>query len=88
MAIRAPDGAKKMLVLLVRKLGIYTKELGNYAGYWLRKVNLKNLNFRGIQISRNAVTHVQGHFKIFKIVVHLLCYLIALVEERFLTNCY
>ena len=39
MAIRAPDGAKKMLVLLVRKLGIYTKELGNYAGYWLRKVN-------------------------------------------------
>ena len=58
MAIRAPDGAKKMLVLLVSKLGIYTKELGNYAGYWLRKVNLKNLNFRGIQISRNAVTHV------------------------------
>ena len=76
----------EMLVLLVSKLGIYQKELGNYAGYWLRKVNLKNLNFRGIQISRNAVTHVQGNFKIFKIFV--LCYLIGLVAQRFLTNCY
>ena len=28
----------EMLVLLVRKSGIYKKELGNYAGYWLRKV--------------------------------------------------
>ena len=28
----------KMLVLLVSKLGRYKKELGNYAGYWLRKV--------------------------------------------------
>ena len=28
----------KMLVLLVIKVGIYKKELGNYAGYWLRKV--------------------------------------------------
>ena len=28
----------EMLVLLVSKLGIYQKELGNYAGYWLRKV--------------------------------------------------
>ena len=28
----------EMLVLLVSKLGIYKKELGNYAGYWLRKV--------------------------------------------------
>ena len=27
-----------MSVLLVSKLGIYQKELGNYAGYWLRKV--------------------------------------------------
>ena len=26
------------LVLLVSKLGIYQKELDNYAGYWLRKV--------------------------------------------------
>ena len=29
---------RKMLVLLVIKLGIYEKELGNYAGYLLRKV--------------------------------------------------
>ena len=28
----------EMLVLMVIKLGIYEKELGNYAGYWLRKV--------------------------------------------------
>ena len=28
----------EMLVLLVSKLGIYQKKLGNYAGYWLRKV--------------------------------------------------
>ena len=28
----------EMLVLLVIKLSIYKKELGNYAGYWLRKV--------------------------------------------------
>ena len=28
----------EVLVLLVSKLGIYKKELGNYAGYWLRKV--------------------------------------------------
>ena len=28
----------EMLVLLVNKLGIYQKELANYAGYWLRKV--------------------------------------------------
>ena len=28
----------EMLVLLVSKLGIYKKELGNYAGYQLRKV--------------------------------------------------
>ena len=27
-------GKNKMLVLLVRELGIYKKELGNYAGYW------------------------------------------------------
>ena len=31
-------GKNGMLVLLVSKLGIYKKELGNYAGYWLRKV--------------------------------------------------
>ena len=28
----------EMLVLLVNMLGINKKELGNYAGYWLRKV--------------------------------------------------
>ena len=28
----------EMLVLLVIKMGIYEKELGNYARYWLRKV--------------------------------------------------
>ena len=28
----------EMLVLLVSKLGIYQKELVNYAVYWLRKV--------------------------------------------------
>ena len=28
----------EMQFLLVIKLGIYEKELGNYAGYWLRKV--------------------------------------------------
>ena len=29
----------EMLVLLVSKLGIYKKELGNYASYWLRKMH-------------------------------------------------
>ena len=29
----------EMLDLLVSKLGIYKKELGNYAGYWLRKMH-------------------------------------------------
>ena len=48
----------EMLVLLVSKLGIYKKELGNYAGYWLRKVYWKDLHYRGKQISRNALTHV------------------------------
>ena len=48
----------EMLVLLVSKLGIYQKELGNYAGYWLRKVYWKDLHYRGMQISRNALTHV------------------------------
>ena len=50
------------LVLLVSKLGLYTKEFGNYAGHWLRKVNWKDLHYRGIHISRNAVTHVIEHF--------------------------
>ena len=28
----------EMLVLMVSKLGIYKKEFGNYASYWLRKM--------------------------------------------------
>ena len=48
----------EMLVLLVSKLGTYKKELGNYAGYWLRKMYRKDLHCRGMQISRNALTHV------------------------------
>ena len=34
----AYERKSEMIVLLVSKLGIYKKELGNYAGYWLRKV--------------------------------------------------
>ena len=52
----------EMLVLLVSKLGIYKQELGNYAGYWLRKMYRKDLHHRGMQISRNALTHVKGYF--------------------------
>ena len=48
----------EMLVLLVSKSGTYKKELGNYAGYWLRKMYWKDLHCRGMQISRNALTHV------------------------------
>ena len=48
----------EMLVLLVSKSGKYKKELGNYAGYWLRKMYWKDLHCRGMQISRNALTHV------------------------------
>ena len=33
------EGKNEMLVLLVSKLGIHKKELGNYAGYWLRKMH-------------------------------------------------
>ena len=57
----------EMLVLLVSKLGIYQKELGNYAGYWLRKVYWKDLHYRGMQISRNALTHVQHNISFQKI---------------------
>ena len=49
----------EMLVLLVSKSGTYKKELGNYAGYWLRKMYWKDLHCRGMQISRNALTHVK-----------------------------
>ena len=38
----------EMLVLLVSKLGIYQKELGNYAGYWLRK------RMKRFMLKRNA----------------------------------
>ena len=48
----------EMLVLLINKLGIYQKELGKYAGYWLRKVYWKDLHYRGMHISRDALTHV------------------------------
>ena len=48
----------EMLVLLVIKVGHIRKKLGNYAGYWLRKVCREDLHYRGMQISRNALTHV------------------------------
>ena len=47
------------LVRVESKVDIYKKELGNYAGYWLRKVYWKDLHYRGMQISRNALTHVK-----------------------------
>ena len=53
----------EMLVLLVRKSDTYKKELGNYAGYWLRKMYGKDLHCRGMQISRNALTHVGPIFQ-------------------------
>ena len=34
----AYERKNEMLVLLVSKLGIYKKELGNYASNWLRKM--------------------------------------------------
>ena len=56
----------EMLVLLVSKSGTYKKELGNYAGYWLRKMYWKDLHCRGMQISRNALTHVLQNFHILR----------------------
>ena len=40
----------EMLVQLVGKLDLYKKAFGNYAGYWLKK----------LQISRNALTHMMN----------------------------
>ena len=47
------------LVRVESKVDIYKKELGNYAGYRLRKVYWKDLHYWGMKISRDAVTHVQ-----------------------------
>ena len=47
-----------MLVLPVSKLGIYKKELGNYAGYYAEKSAWNDLHYKGKQISCNALTHV------------------------------
>ena len=46
------------LVRVECKVDIYKKELGNYAGYWLRKVYWKDLHYWGMKISRDAVTHM------------------------------
>ena len=43
------------------KVDIYKKELGNYAGYRLRKVYWKDLHYWGMKISRDAATHVDHH---------------------------
>ena len=61
----------EMLVLLVSKSGTYKKELGNYAGYWLRKMFLKDLHCRGMQISRNALTHVFTNATVCWVELHL-----------------
>ena len=69
----------EMLVLLVSKSGTYKKELGNYAGYWLRKMYWKDLHCRGMQISRNALTHVMVKlltpvFSIFRVLYFCIWY--------------
>ena len=51
------------LVRVESKVDIYKKELGNYAGYRLRKVYWKDLHYWGMKISRDAVTHVDQVFK-------------------------
>ena len=43
------------------KFDIYKKELANYDGYQPRKVYWKDLHYWGMEISRNAVTHVNGN---------------------------
>ena len=50
------------LVRVESKVDIYKKELGNYAGYRLRKVYWKDLHYWGMKISRDAVTHVKHYF--------------------------
>ena len=37
--VAAFERKNEMLVLLVSKSDTYKKELGNYAGYWLRKIS-------------------------------------------------
>ena len=49
------------LVRVESKVDIYKKELGNYAGYRLRKVYWKDLHYWGMKISRDAVTHLTKH---------------------------
>ena len=49
------------LVRVESKVDIYKKELGNYAGYRLRKVYWKDLHYWDIKISRDAVTHVTSN---------------------------
>ena len=53
------------LVRVESKVDIYKKELGNYAGYRLRKVYWKDLHYWGMKISRDAVTHVRGTCHVF-----------------------
>ena len=54
------------LVRVESKVDIYKKELGNYAGYRLRKVYWKDLHYWGMKISRDAVTHVGPYLDVFK----------------------
>ena len=53
------------LVRVESKVDIYKKELGNYAGYRLRKVYWKDLHYWGMKISRDAVTHVNLYLTLF-----------------------
>ena len=52
------------LVRVESKVDIYKKELGNYAGYRLRKVYWKDLHYWDMKISRDAVAHVIHHIHI------------------------
>ena len=52
------------LVRVESKVDIYKKELGNYAGYRLRKVYWKDLHYWDMKISRDAVADVIHHIHI------------------------
>ena len=52
----------EVLVLLVSKLGIY-KRIGQLCWILAEKSVLKELYYRGMQISRNALTHCQSNVK-------------------------
>ena len=54
------------LVRVESKVDIYKKELGNYAGYRLRKVYWKDLHYWGMKISRDAVTHVACGYHLYQ----------------------